>query len=50
MMTHDGSGYLQQEFSTPCSSGCSVPTITKERLALRKIAQDLARSGESSLA
>lgn len=47
MMTHDGSGYLQQ---APCSSGCGVPTITKERLALRKIAQDLARPGESSLA
>jgi hypothetical protein len=50
MMTPQGSGYLQQKFSTSCPRGCGMPEITKETLALRKMAQDLASGSGFSLA
>ncbi|KAF8816814.1 hypothetical protein BYT27DRAFT_7333232 [Phlegmacium glaucopus] len=50
MMTPQGSGYLQQKFSTSCSQGCGMPDITKGTLAIWKMAQDLATPGNFSLA
>ncbi|KAJ7119045.1 hypothetical protein C8R44DRAFT_625746 [Mycena epipterygia] len=42
-MTEDGTGYLQQGFTIPCiSEKCSFE-ITRDTLALRKLAHDLAR-------
>ena len=46
MTTPEGTGYLQQKFSTPCSRRCGVAEIMKETLGLRKLALDLA-SGSS---
>ncbi|KDR74375.1 hypothetical protein GALMADRAFT_280353 [Galerina marginata CBS 339.88] len=38
-----GTGYLQQKFSAACTKyNCDVGEITKEKLALRKLAKDLA--------
>ena len=50
MMTPDGSGYLQQKFSTFCPQGCGIKEITKETLGLRKLAVDLASGPDSFLA
>ena len=50
MMTPEGSGYLQQKFSTSCPQRCGMTDITKEVLGLRKIAQDLASAPEAFLA
>ncbi|KAF8165958.1 hypothetical protein B0H34DRAFT_648995 [Crassisporium funariophilum] len=54
LMRETGTGYLQDNFMTVCSlSGCSSGQITKEKLALRKMAQDIAAPGtapESHLA
>ncbi|KAF8804298.1 hypothetical protein BYT27DRAFT_7107670, partial [Phlegmacium glaucopus] len=41
MMTPEGSGYLQQKFSTFCPQNCGIKEITKETLGLRKMAIDL---------
>ena len=49
-MTPEGSGYLQQKFSTFCPQGCGIKEITKETLGLRKIAVDLASGPDSFLA
>ena len=50
LMTPEGSGYLQQKFSTFCPQGCGVTEITKETLGLRKLAIDLASGPDSFLA
>jgi len=50
MMTPTGTGYLQKKFSTSCPRYCGIPEITKETLALRKMAVDLASDSESFLA
>uniref|UniRef100_A0A8H8CM53 Uncharacterized protein n=1 Tax=Psilocybe cubensis TaxID=181762 RepID=A0A8H8CM53_PSICU len=52
---NDGSGYLQQKFSVFClKPGCPMGEITKERMALAKLAQDLSMTStgnpEDSLA
>ena len=49
-MTPEGSGYLQQKFSTFCPKGCGIKEITKETLGLRKLAIDLASGPDSFLA
>ena len=49
-MTPEGNGYLQQKFSTLCPRDCGITEITKETLALRKMAVDLASGSESLLA
>jgi len=50
MMTPEGTGYLQQKFSTSCPQYCGITEITKETLALRKMAVDLASGSEFFLA
>ena len=50
LMTPEGSGYLQQKFSTFCPKGCGIKEITKETLGLRKLAIDLASGPDSFLA
>ncbi|KAJ3489796.1 hypothetical protein NLJ89_g11494 [Agrocybe chaxingu] len=42
LMTDNGTGYLQQNFTANCIQGCGLLGITKERLAFRKFVQDLA--------
>ncbi|PPQ83878.1 hypothetical protein CVT24_006423, partial [Panaeolus cyanescens] len=37
-----GKGYLQHAFVTPCLNYCGIEDITKEKLAVRKLANDLA--------
>ena len=40
-----GPGYLQQKFSGRCTTAsCSAEVITKEKLAVRKLAEDLLAS------
>ena len=42
LMCAGGQGYLQQRFSGHCTApSCSLETITKEKLAVRKLAEDL---------
>ena len=50
LMTPEGSGYLQQKFSTSCPQGCGIKEITKDTLGLRKLAIDLVSSPNSYLA
>lgn len=45
-MTDAGTGYLQSNFSVRCSN-CSQE-ITKDSLAVRKLAEDLTRANDSS--
>ncbi|TFK33265.1 hypothetical protein BDQ12DRAFT_738868 [Crucibulum laeve] len=46
LMNAQGTGYLQENFNTRCARGdCQFLSITKERLALRKLAQDIAVTG-----
>ena len=41
----NGQGYLQEKFSALCTTpSCSVEVITKEKLAVRKLAEDLVAS------
>jgi hypothetical protein len=44
-MDANGQGYLQQNFSAHCTApSCSVEVITKEKLAVRKLVEDLVVS------
>ena len=44
-MNANGQGYLQQKFSARCTApSCTVEVITKEKLAVRKLAEDLVVS------
>ncbi|KAF8159172.1 hypothetical protein B0H34DRAFT_392677 [Crassisporium funariophilum] len=46
LMNSSGTGYLQKHFTIRCpKSGCYSGNITKERLALRKLAECLSASG-----
>ena len=49
-MTPEGTGYLQQKFSTFCPKRCGIKKITKETLGLRKISADLVSGPDSFLA
>ncbi|CAA7259398.1 unnamed protein product [Cyclocybe aegerita] len=42
LMNHFGTGYLQQRFAAVCPKYCGIGDITKETMALRKVADDLA--------
>ena len=44
-MSKDGSGYLQDGFSTRCGTDAACPLITKEALCARKLAENLCRLG-----
>ena len=39
-----GTGYLQKNFNYPCQNAHEHRNITKETLAFRKLAEDLAGS------
>jgi hypothetical protein len=44
-MDANGQGYLQKKFSAHCPIlSCSVGGVTKEKLAVRKLAEDLVVS------
>jgi hypothetical protein len=46
LMNEAGTGYLQQGFAIQCArKDCDSPILTKERLALKKLAADIARQG-----
>lgn len=50
LMNKNGTGYLQENFAVKCTRrGCRSPDITKEKLGLRKLVEDLA-SPETLLA
>lgn len=47
LMTEDGTGYLQEGFTTVCSAlGCNFK-VTKENLALRQLVKDIVRADET---
>lgn len=44
-VNNEGAGYFQDRFSVRCTSaGCNSPPITKDVLAVRKLAEDLVRN------
>ena len=46
LMNEAGTGYFQQGFAVQCArKDCDSPIVTKERLALKKLAADIARQG-----
>ncbi|KIJ93443.1 hypothetical protein K443DRAFT_135047 [Laccaria amethystina LaAM-08-1] len=46
LMNEAGTGYFQQGFAIQCArKDCDSPILTKERLALKKLAADIARQG-----
>lgn len=46
LMNEAGTGYFQQGFAVQCTrKDCDSPILTKERLALKKLAADIARQG-----
>ncbi|KAJ3513636.1 hypothetical protein NLJ89_g2838 [Agrocybe chaxingu] len=49
LMNHFGRGYLQQGFAAVCPKYCGIGDITKETMALRKVADDLAAIAPASL-
>ena len=44
-MGANGQGYLQKNFSAQCPTlSCSIGSVTKEKLAVRKLAEELVVS------
>ncbi|KAF9055637.1 hypothetical protein BJ165DRAFT_433608 [Panaeolus papilionaceus] len=41
-MKQDGTGYLQEGFRASCPNGCGIGHITKEKLGVRRFADDLS--------
>jgi hypothetical protein len=44
-----GTGYFQQKFTSTCTKPtCTFGEVTKERLALRKLASDVVKKADST--
>ena len=49
LMTALGTGYFQQRFTTTCTKGtCTFGEVTKEKLAMRKLANDVSKKVEAT--